>query len=247
MKSAVILLSGGLDSSTLLHYVKDTLDSRPFYALTIRYGQKHVRETACAVAQARAAGVAEHRQMDIASFGDLVSAASVLTDPSVPVPALAELAPGQLDQPPTYVPNRNMLFLALAAAFAEARGGADVFYGAQTQDRYGYWDCTPEFLNRMNAVLLLNRRQPVVLHAPFMMMRKSEILKIGLELGVNYAETWSCYRGQETACGVCPACVERRSAFAALKIADPAAERTPDSGWQSQTTDARRQTTDDGG
>jgi len=219
-------LSGGLDSSTLLHYLKSKLDSRPLYALTIRYGQKHVRETACAVAQARAAGVEEHRQVDIAFFGELVAGASALTDPAVPVPALAELAPGQLDQPPTYVPNRNMLFLALAAAYAEAKGVANVFYGAHTQDRYGYWDCTPEFLNRMNAVLGLNRRQPVILHAPFMMMRKSEILKIGLDLGVNYAETWSCYRGEDKPCGVCPSCVERQAAFSALHVADPAAAVT---------------------
>ena len=225
MKSAVILLSGGLDSSTLLHYVKGKLDFQPLHALTICYGQKHVRETACAVVQARAAGVAEHRQVDIAFFGELVSGASALTNPAMPVPALAELAPLQLDQPPTYVPNRNMLFLALAAAFAEARGVVDVFYGAQTQDRYGYWDCTPEFMNRMNAVLGLNRRQAVSLHAPFMMMRKSEILKIGLDLGVNYAETWSCYRGQDKACGVCPACIERRAAFDALHVADPAEAR----------------------
>jgi len=226
MKSAVILLSGGLDSSTLLHYVKGKLDFQLLHALTIRYGQKHVRETACAVAQVRAAGITEHRQVDIAFFGELVAGASVLTDPAMPVPALAELAPGQLAQPPTYVPNRNMLFLALAAAYAEARGIADVFYGAQAQDRYGYWDCTPEFLNRMNAVLGLNRRQPVILHAPFMMMRKSEILKIGLDLGVNYAETWSCYRGQDKVCGVCPACVERRAAFDALHVADPAVALT---------------------
>lgn len=225
MKSAVILLSGGLDSSTLLHYVKNKLDSRPLYTLTFRYGQKHVRETACAVAQARAVGVAEHRQIDLTFFGEQVATASALTDPNMPVPALAELSPGQLDQPPTYVPNRNMLFLALAAAYAEARSIGDVFYGAQIQDRYGYWDCTAEFLDRMNTVLGLNRRQPIVLHAPFMMMHKSEILKIGLDLGVNYAETWSCYRGQETACGVCPACVERRAAFDALHVVDPADAR----------------------
>ena len=227
MKSALILLSGGLDSSTLLHYVKGKLDFQVLHALTVRYGQKHGRETVCAAAQARAAGVNEHRQVDLAFFGELMAGASALTDPAVPVPALAELAPGQLDQPPTYVPNRNMLFLALAAAFAEARGIIDVFYGAQSQDRYGYWDCTAEFLERMNAVLGLNRRRPIILHAPFMMMRKSEILRIGLDLGVNYAETWSCYRGQETACGVCPACVERRAAFDAAQMTDPAAKRTP--------------------
>lgn len=225
MKSAIILLSGGLDSSTLLHYVKSRRNYHQLYALTIRYGQKHVRETTCAVAQARAAGVEEHRQIDIAFFGELVSGASALTDPDMPVPALTELAAGQLDQPPTYVPNRNMLFLALAAAFAEAKGATDVFYGAQTQDRYGYWDCSPDFLERMNAVLGLNRRKPIVLHAPFMMMRKGEIIKIGLDLGVNYSETWSCYRGKDKPCGVCPSCMERHAAFDELHVADPAETR----------------------
>lgn len=222
MKSAVILLSGGLDSSTLLHYVKIRLNCRGLHALTIHYGQKHAREIAYASMQASAAGVAAHRQIDLTCFGELMAAASALTDPLTPVPAFSTLKPDQLDQPPTYVPNRNMLFLALAAAYAEARGIANVFYGAQTQDRYGYWDCTPEFLDRMNAVLGLNRRQPVVLHAPFMMMRKSDILKIGLDLGVNYAETWSCYRGEDKSCGVCPSCVERRAAFDALHVTDPA-------------------------
>ncbi|MFA5042629.1 MAG: 7-cyano-7-deazaguanine synthase QueC [Kiritimatiellia bacterium] len=230
MKSAVILLSGGLDSSTLLHYIKAKIAGQPLHALTIRYGQKHARETACAAAQARAAGVAEHRQVDFPFFGELLAGASALTDPDLPVPALSELKHSQLDQPPTYVPNRNMLFLALAAAFAEARGVADIFYGAQTQDRYGYWDCTPEFLLRMNAVLALNRRQPVVLHAPFMAMSKSEILEIGLGLGVNYAATWSCYRGEDKPCGVCPSCVERRAAFDALHVADPLSKRTSDGG-----------------
>lgn len=230
MKSAVILLSGGLDSSTLLHYVKNKLNCRALHALTIHYGQKHERETACASMQARGAGVAVHRQVDLACFGELVASASVLTDPLTPVPAFAALKPGQLDQPPTYVPNRNMLFLALAAAYAEANDIGDVFYGAQTQDRYGYWDCTQKFLEHMNAVLGLNRRHTIVLHAPFMHMGKSEVLKIGLDLGVNYAETWSCYCGQQTACGVCPACVERRAAFDALQVADPAGRRTPDAG-----------------
>ncbi|MBI2438676.1 MAG: 7-cyano-7-deazaguanine synthase, partial [Lentisphaerae bacterium] len=118
---------------------------------------------------------------------------------------------------------RNMLFLSIAAALAEARGIENVFYGAQTQDRYGYWDCTAEFLERCNAVLALNRRKKVVIQAPFMLLSKREVLKLGLELGVNYAQTWSCYCGEDTACGVCPACVERRGAFDALKTSDPLA------------------------
>lgn len=230
MKSAVILLSGGLDSTTLLHYVKRKLEYRRIHALTIHYGQKHEREIACAEFQERAAGVEAFREIDLSFFKELIGGVSALTDAAIAVPALRDLSAAQRDQPPTYVPNRNMLFLSLAAAYAEAHAIADIFYGAQAQDNYGYWDCTPEFLIRINAVLALNRRRPVVVHAPFMMMRKLEIIKIGIDLGVNYAKTWSCYRGAEKPCGVCPSCVDRRAAFAALKIADPAAGQITDTG-----------------
>ncbi|MBI2442167.1 MAG: 7-cyano-7-deazaguanine synthase QueC [Lentisphaerae bacterium] len=223
MTSAVVLLSGGLDSATLLHYVKARLGFQSIQALTFLYGQKHARETACARAQAQAAGVAAHHEINLSFFGRLVAEASALTGRAAPVPALAALKPQDLDQPPTYVPNRNMLFLSIAAALAEARGIENVFYGAQTQDRYGYWDCTAEFLERLNAVLALNRRKKVVVQAPFLLMSKREVLKIGLELGVNYTQTWSCYRGEDTACGVCPACIERAAAFAALQTPDPLA------------------------
>ncbi len=215
MDQAVILLSGGLDSSTLLHYVRRTLGCRQLHALTFRYGQKHAREIECAAWQARAAAVAEHRVLDLPLLGEIAAGASALTDVRLPVPDLAALSPEQREQPPTYVPNRNMILLSLAAAYAEAQGIADVFYGAQAQDSYGYWDCTPEFLERMNAALALNRRPAVRLHAPFIRMRKGEILALGRELGVDYARTWSCYRGLERECGACPACVERRAAFAA--------------------------------
>ena len=221
MSKAVILLSGGLDSTTLLHYVWKTLGVGRIFALTFNYGQKHSREIRCAAWQAQQLDVLEHQVVDIAGLGSLTQGASALTDALIPVPAFDELQAEQRDQPPTYVPNRNMILLSLAAAYAEAKGVAKVFYGAQTQDRYGYWDCTPEFMGRMNAVLALNRRLAVRIHAPFMLMSKSEIIGIGRELGVDYAQTWTCYRGQETACGVCPACVERRGAFLQTGARDP--------------------------
>ena len=227
MDQAVILLSGGLDSSTLLHYVRKTLDCRTLYALTFCYGQKHVREIECAKWQAQALAVAEHQVLDLTALGNLSVGASALTDTHLPVPDFAALSPGQRDQPPTYVPHRNMILLALAAAYAETKGMADVFYGAQVQDSYGYWDCTPEFLDRMNAVLALNRRGAVSVHAPFIRMSKREILEIGRQLGVDYAHTWTCYRGLEAACGTCPACVERLGAFRRLGLSDPLVYEAP--------------------
>jgi len=96
-----------------------------------------------------------------------------------------------------------------------------VFYGAQAQDEYGYWDCTSEFVRRINHVLALNRATPVTVHAPFVMLKKAETVKLGIELGVDFSRTWSCYRGGEKPCGVCPTCVERANAFAAAGAPDP--------------------------
>jgi len=218
---AVVLLSGGVDSSTLLHYVGKRLGARVVYALTFLYGQKHKREIDAAVWQAKAAGVTAHDIVDMSFFGALTPGVSALTDASVAVPRLADLDAATLTQPSTYVPNRNMMLLSVAAAYAEARNIRNVFYGAQTQDSYGYWDCTPEFLERINALLALNRHPPVIVHAPFVWMRKAEELKLGFELGVDYAHTWTCYRGEESPCGECPSCVERAGAFREIGIADP--------------------------
>lgn len=217
---AVVLLSGGLDSTTLLHHVVRVLGRGPVQALSFNYGQRHARELECARWQAAAVG-AEHRIIDLAFLGELLAPGSALLDGGPPVPDLQDLDATQLSQPPTYVPNRNMLLLAIAAAYAETYGTADVFYGAQAQDAYGYWDCTAEFLERFNAVLALNRGRAVHVHAPFVDLKKADILRRGLDLGVDYAHTWTCYRGGPTACGTCPTCVERLRAFAQAGLEDP--------------------------
>lgn len=221
MESAVVLLSGGMDSSTLLHYVVRRLRVPQVHALSFIYGQKHVREMEAARWQARAAGATAHEVVDLGFFAGLVGPGSALTKHGPEVPDLAALPEAERDQPVTYVPHRNLILLALAAAYAEARRIRDVFYGAQTQDRYGYWDCTLDFLERLNATLALNRRRAVTIHAPFLALRKRETLALGLELGADFAHTWSCYRGGAAPCGACPACVERAAAFAALGRADP--------------------------
>jgi 7-cyano-7-deazaguanine synthase len=210
---AVVLLSGGVDSVTLLHYVRKRLQCPRILALSFLYGQKHSRELQMARWQAQAAGVAEHQVIDMSFYGALTEGGSALTGTTVALPDLADIPAAHRHQPPTYVPNRNMIFLSLAAAWAEARGVPDVFYGAQQQDEYGYWDCTVDFVAKMNDLFALNRNQPVRLHAPFVRMRKAEVVEIGLALGVDYTHTWSCYRGGEEPCGRCPSCVERKAAF----------------------------------
>jgi 7-cyano-7-deazaguanine synthase len=220
IQPAVVLLSGGVDSTVLLHYVVKTLQCPLVHALSFNYGQRHSRELSCASAQARLVA-AEHRIMDITFMGALIQQGSALIDGGAPVPDLASLSIEELTQPPTYVPNRNMMLLSMAAAYAEAHGMADLYYGAQAQDEYGYWDCTKDFLARMNAVLALNRKQPITIHAPFVAKSKGETVGLGVELGVDFTQTWSCYRGGESACGTCPTCVERLNAFKANAIADP--------------------------
>ncbi len=217
---AVILLSGGLDSSVLLRLLRRERPSARLYAISFLYGQKHKRELACARWQAQAASVAEHQTPDIRDFGAALANDSALTDCIRPIPSLAELAQQDLDQPPTYVPHRNLVLLSMAAAYAESRGCAEVCYGAQRQEQYGYWDCTPDFVKHLNQVLALNRRTPVHVYAPFTGLRKADVLKIGLEVGVDFSHTWSCYRGNERACGVCPACMERLAAFREIGVAD---------------------------
>lgn len=219
--SAVFLLSGGIDSSVLLHHIVRDLDAGRVHALSFNYGQRHSRELECARAQALTAGVREHRIIDSSFLGALLCEGSALLTGGASVPDLKDLPAEALKQPPTYVPNRNMMLLSMAAAYAEAMGIQDVFYGAQAQDRYGYWDCTSEFLERINSVLSLNRGRAVRIHAPFVNKSKAEIVRLGLALQVDFSSTWSCYRGGETACGACPTCVERIQAFRECGASDP--------------------------
>ena len=216
---AVVLLSGGLDSTVLLHHVAKELQAAPVHALSFHYGQRHVRELDCAKAQAALAG-AQHRVIDISFMGELLKEGSSLIAGGADVPDLSDLSDQDLQQPPTYVPNRNMMLLSIAAAYAEAQGMHDLYYGAQAQDEYGYWDCTTDFLAGINAVLSLNRKTPVTVHAPLVQHSKADNVRLGIILDVDFGNTWSCYRGDTPACGTCPTCVERLNAFAAVGVDD---------------------------
>ena len=221
VNGAVVLISGGMDSTVLLHHLVKDHGRTPIRAIGFDYGQRHVRELECAKYQAGLVGVAEFRVIDLRFFGGLVSAGTALVEGGGEVPDMDSLLASQLAQPPTYVPNRNMMLLSIAAAYAEAQGIVDVYYGAQAHDEYGYWDCTPEFLKCINRVLALNRREPVSIHAPLIGKRKAELVTMGGRLGVDLANTWSCYRGGEMACGTCPTCAERLKAFAEAGVPDP--------------------------
>ncbi|HEY1815043.1 MAG TPA: 7-cyano-7-deazaguanine synthase QueC [Kofleriaceae bacterium] len=220
MPAAVVLLSGGLDSTTALAIAR----SQGFdcYALTVKYGQLHEVELEAARRAASAHGARDHRivAVDLAPL-----AASALTSRDVAVPKdrpLAEIgAPG--DVPVTYVPARNTVLLSLALAWAESIGARDLFVGVNVLDASGYPDCRPEFVRAFEALAqVATRGGGFRVHAPLIELTKAQIIELGTRLGVDYAATHSCYDPvADRACGRCDACTLRRKGFAEAGIPDP--------------------------
>ena len=216
---AVILLSGGLDSATVLAMARH--DGRECIALSFAYGQRHEIELAAARRVANAIGVAEHivYPIDLRLFG-----ASALTD-SINVPKDAVGAPGI---PVTYVPARNTIFLSIALGLAEAKGAAEIWIGVNAVDYSGYPDCRPEFIEAFQQVILrgtksgIERGQPRVV-TPLIELTKGEIIRRGIELGVDYSLTHSCYDPDAVgrACGHCDSCLLRKRGFAEAGVPDP--------------------------
>ncbi|MGH8503734.1 MAG: 7-cyano-7-deazaguanine synthase QueC [Gammaproteobacteria bacterium] len=218
MKKAVVLLSGGLDSATLLAIACEAGYS--CYALSFRYGQRHAAELAAACRLAGLLAVAEHRvfPLDLSLFGG-----SALTDATQPVPE--QPSDGI---PVTYVPARNTVFLSIALAWAEALDARDIFIGVNAVDYSGYPDCRPEFVRAFEALANLATKAGVEggrfhIHAPLIDLDKAEIIRRGVALGVDYAQTVSCYVADERgrACGRCDACRFRARGFREAGIADP--------------------------
>lgn len=219
MKKAVILLSGGLDSTTCLAIAKD--EGYACYALSFDYGQRHVDELQAAKAIAHHMCVVEHRvvKLDIGQFGG-----SALTDESLAVPNFT----GSSDIPVTYVPARNTVFLAIALSLAEAIAASDIFIGANAIDYSHYPDCRPAFIDAFQALANVATKmglesEGIRIRAPLMAMSKAEIILKGHELGVNYGLTVSCYQLNQLgeACGRCDSCVLRKQGFHAAHVDDP--------------------------
>jgi 7-cyano-7-deazaguanine synthase len=217
-KRAVVLLSGGLDSATVLAIARG--QGFKCYALSVHYGQRHSAELQAAKWVASALGAHEHRTMgvDLAGIGG-----SALTDASLAVPETPTT-----DIPITYVPARNTLFLSLALGWAEVIGAADIFVGVNAVDFSGYPDCRPEFIAAFELLATLATKAGVEgcryrINAPLIKMSKAEIIKTGVALGVDYAATVSCYQPDQTgaACGKCDSCRLRAAGFAAAGVADP--------------------------
>ncbi|GAA5526026.1 7-cyano-7-deazaguanine synthase [Microbulbifer aestuariivivens] len=217
-KKAVVLLSGGLDSATVLAMARE--QGFECYALGFDYGQRHRSELAAAERVASAAGAVEHKvvRLDLRSIGG-----SALTDDSIAVP---EDAPEGI--PVTYVPARNTVFLSIALGWAEVLGSQDIFVGVNAVDYSGYPDCRPEYIEAFERMANLATRAGVEGHrlhirAPLMHMSKADIVRRGTELGVDYSLTVSCYQADErgAACGRCDSCRLRAAGFAEAGLADP--------------------------
>ncbi len=220
--ATVVIYSGGMDSYTVLH--RALREGREVHALSFDYGQRHARELDIARVVCRKLGV-PHQVVDIRAIHGLIDA-SALTDAGRELPD-ADYAEANLQD--TVVPNRNMILLSLAIAKAVNIGAGRVDYGAHGGDHVLYPDCRPEFVEAMNAVAGIANFEPVTLHAPYLRAGKAEILADGLAMGLDYAETWTCYRGEALACGRCGSCRERLAAFAANGTVDPLAySRRPD-------------------
>jgi 7-cyano-7-deazaguanine synthase len=220
VEAAIVLLSGGLDSTTALAVAR----SRGFacHALTVRYGQLHDVELEAARRVAAAVGAHDHRVVAV-ELAPIAS--SALTSPAFAVPkdrSLAEIgAPG--DVPATYVPARNTVLLALALAWAESIGARDLFVGVNVLDASGYPDCRPEFIRAFEALAqVATRAGGFRIHAPLIELTKAQIIALGVSLGVDYALTHSCYDPKgAAACGRCDACALRRNGFIEAGVPDP--------------------------
>ena len=219
---AVVLLSGGLDSATVLAIAR----SQGFqcYALSVEYGQRHSAELDAAKKVAAGLGARDHRVMhvDLAGIGG-----SALTDSNIAVPEAPTTG-----IPVTYVPARNTIMLSLALAWAEVLEARDIFIGVNAIDFSGYPDCRPEFVAAYERLATLATKagvegHPCHIHAPLIRLSKADIIREGVRLGVNYGLTVSCYQADEAgrACGRCDSCRLRRAGFEAAGVADPTAYR----------------------
>lgn len=215
---AVVLLSGGLDSATVLAQALD--QGFECHALSFRYGQRHAAELAAAERVARALGAASHRVIGI-ELGAI--GGSALTDEGIPVPE----APTE-GIPSTYVPARNSVFLALGMGLAEVLDAGHLFIGVNAVDYSGYPDCRPQFIEAFRLLAAVATRRaiegaPLEIHAPLIELSKTEIIRRGLALGVDYGLTVSCYQADAAgaACGRCDSCRLRRAGFEAAGVPDP--------------------------
>lgn len=243
-EKVVVSFSGGLDSTVLLHLMVKHFGKENVYAISFDYAQRHDVELHQAKRTTKLLGV-KHRIVDITFLGKIAAGVSAMVKGDVPTPTMEDVLGDP--QPVTYMPNRNMILASITAAFAESVGANTIALGIQKIDSYSYWDTTPEFFAAIENVFKLNRKTPITFIAPFLNMSKTEEILLGVELGVDFGMTWTCYSPvvepakstweREPAggrnevkhyryipCGKCPSCKERAAAFTKAGVEDPLVE-----------------------
>jgi len=201
----VLLLSGGLDSTTLLYYLKDL--GYEIYCLSFDYGQRHSKELEAAKKIAEIKKV-PHKIVDITNINELLLGSSLTSDIDIPYGHYKDES-----MKSTVVPNRNMILLSLAIGYAVSIDADKVSYAAHSGDHAIYPDCRPIFYDRMNEVAEIANYKQIKIEAPFINIDKKEIVKIGEKLGVPFDLTWTCYEGKDEPCGKCGSCIERKEAL----------------------------------
>lgn len=221
MMKKISILSGGLDSTVLTYELVKLYGRENVIALSFNYGQRHSIELEMAKKTCKYLNI-QHKIIDISFIGDIISNVCALSDEKkIDIPTIQAVIGDP--QPPTYVPYRNMLLCSMGFTFAESNNADMVFMGLQSIDSYGYWDTSSYFIEYINKVSSLNRKNSVKLVAPYINYKKYEEILIGIGLGVKFENTWSCYKGEydNGACGVCPTCSERIMNFCKAGIPDP--------------------------
>lgn len=212
---AVVVYSGGMDSYTVLNKAISNGDS--VYALSFNYGQKHSKELIVAAQVCKELNI-PHKVVDITTINELMAGSSLTSDSKEAIPE-GDYANENMTS--TVVPNRNMVLLSMAIAYAVSLEAGKIYYGAHSGDHDIYPDCRPEFVEAMNAVSLIANYQAVEIVAPFLKSSKGDILAAGIEMELDYGKTWTCYNGREKACGKCGSCLERLESFAKHGLTDP--------------------------
>lgn len=223
MKTKVVILSGGMDSTTLLHDIAQpfmmdyhTKDKPlPIEAISFDYNQKHAKELKCAIETCKKLDI-KHKIVDLSALNDLAPSSLTRKDQEVPHGHYAAESMKQ-----TIVPNRNMVMISLAVSYAISIGADELYYGAHAGDHEIYPDCRPRFVQALRQAIALCDNHIVNLCAPYSFKTKGDIARIGKKLNVDYSLTWTCYEGKEKACGKCGSCVERLEAFKFAGMKDP--------------------------
>lgn len=249
VKKTVVSLSGGLDSTTLLHLAVSKLDKENVYALSFNYNQQHSIELTCAKRTCADLGV-QHKIIDIGFLGEISKGVSAMVKGGLPTPSIEDVNASK--EVSTYVPFRNMILSGITFAYAESVGADSIALGVQYGDyenaeAYFYWDTSAKFTQKMQEVADLNNKHSISYVAPFVSLRKEDEIRLGQQLSVDYGNTWTCYAGKVDAeasfpenesaggmnfrkkkhyqpCGVCPSCIGRADAFAAVGMKDPCVE-----------------------